>query len=112
VGKCWPGRAPGASADRAPSRAEVARWAPFVLEEVRLVGPRLVVLVGRLAHQLAFPGRPVAELIGAEMQWAGADTVCLPHPSGASTWLNSPAHQELWRSAIQVLADRWRRLLR
>ena len=38
VAKCYPGRAPGSSVDRPPSRAEIARWGPILLEEVRLVG--------------------------------------------------------------------------
>lgn len=111
VGKCYPGRAPGASVDRPPSRAEVARWTPFVLEEVRLVAPELVLLVGGVAHRFAF-GAAVRldEVVGRDMRWdvaPRASVVCLPHPSGASTWLNDPAHVELWRSGIALLRDRW-----
>jgi uracil-DNA glycosylase len=114
VGKCYPGRAPGASVDRAPSRAEVERWSPFLHEEVRLVGPRLVVLVGGLAHRFAFgPAARLDELVGRELSWPGApgaSVLCLPHPSGASTWLNDAARVELWRRGMRVLAERWREL--
>jgi uracil-DNA glycosylase len=111
VGKCYPGRAPGASVDRPPSRAEVARWTPFVLDEVRLVRPELVLLVGGVAHRFAFgPAVRLDEVVGRELRWGaapGASVVCLPHPSGASTWLNDPAHVELWRAGIALLHERW-----
>ena len=111
VGKCYPGRAPGSSVDRPPSRAEIQRWTPFLREEVRLVRPALLVLVGGLAHRFAF-GASVRldELVGRELRWdeaPGASVLCLPHPSGASTWLNEPARVELWREAIRLLGLRW-----
>jgi len=111
IAKCYPGRAPGASVDRPPSRAEIARWAPFVLHELELVRPRLLLLVGGVAHRFAF-GETVRldSLVGRELAWEAApraSVLCLPHPSGASTWLNDPARVELWRQAIGLLRDRW-----
>ena len=111
VGKCYPGRAPGSSVDRPPSRAEIARWAPTLLEEVRLVAPRLVLLVGGTAHRFAF-GADVRldDLVGRELAWPSApdaSVLALPHPSGASTWLNDPARVELWRRGIGLLHERW-----
>lgn len=111
VGKCYPGRAPGSSVDRPPSRAETQRWGPVLLEEIRLVQPRLVLLVGGLAHRFAFgPAVRLDELVGRELSWdraPGAVVVCLPHPSGASTWLNDPARVELWREGIGLLKRHW-----
>jgi uracil-DNA glycosylase family 4 len=111
VGKCYPGRAPGSSVDRPPSRAEIARWAPILMEEIRLVAPRLVLLVGGTAHRLAFgPGARLDDLVGRELAWEaapGASVLALPHPSGASTWLNDPARVELWRRGIGLLRERW-----
>jgi uracil-DNA glycosylase len=111
IGKCYPGRAPGSSVDRPPSRAEIERWTPFLREELRLVRPALVLLVGGLAHRFAFgPAVRLDELVGRELAWEGApgaSVLCLPHPSGASTWLNDPARVELWRRAIVLLRDRW-----
>ncbi len=111
IGKCYPGRAPGSSVDKPPPRTEIARWTPFLLEEIRLVRPRLILLVGGLAHRFAFGGGArLDELVGRELTWAaapGASVLCLPHPSGASTWLNDPARVELWRQAIGRLAERW-----
>jgi uracil-DNA glycosylase len=111
VGKCYPGRRPGASVDSPPARSEVVRWTPYLLEEVTLVEPRLVVLVGGLAHRFAF-GEAVRldALVGRSLAWdraPGASVLALPHPSGASTWLNDPTRTELWRAGIALLAEAW-----
>ena len=114
VGKCYPGRATGSSVDRPPSRAEIERWAPFLRGELRLVAPRLLLLVGGLAHRFAFGERArLDELVGRELSWevaAGASVLCLPHPSGASTWLNDADRVELWRRGIGLLRERWAEL--
>jgi len=114
IGKCYPGRAPGSSVDRPPSRTEIARWTPYLREELRLVRPRLILLVGGLAHRFAFgPAVRLDELVGRELTWEaapGASVLCLPHPSGASTWLNDPARVELWRAGLVLLRDRWAEL--
>lgn len=114
IGKCYPGRAPGASVDRPPSPAEIARWAPFLRDEVRLVAPSLVVLVGSHAHRFAFgPGVQLDGIVGRELTWAAAPdalVVALPHPSGASTWLNDPAPVELWRRGMGILRAAWNRV--
>ena len=102
---------PGAAVDRPPSRAEIERWAPTLLEELRLVRPELVLLVGGTAHRFAYGAAArLDELVGRELTWdaaPGASVIALPHPSGASTWLNDPARVELWRRAIGLLRDRW-----
>jgi uracil-DNA glycosylase len=112
VGKCYPGRRPGASVDSPPSRAEIQRWSPYLDAELRLVNPRIVVLVGSVAHRYAFGAAArVDELVGRRLPWAhapGADVIALPHPSGASTWLNDPEHVALWRASIDLLATAWR----
>ena len=111
VGKCYPGRAPGSSVDRPPARAEILRWTPILLQELALVRPELVLLVGGLAHRLAFgPSARLDDLVGRELTWheaPGASVLCLPHPSGASTWLNDPRRVELWRQGIGLLRTRW-----
>ncbi|MDQ2673294.1 MAG: uracil-DNA glycosylase family protein, partial [Chloroflexota bacterium] len=111
VAKCYPGRAPGSSVDRPPSRSEILRWTPYLVQELHLVAPSLLLLVGGTAHRFAFgPAARLDDLVGRELAWdaaPGASVLCLPHPSGASTWLNDPARVELWRRGIALLRDRW-----
>ncbi len=111
VGKCYPGRASGSSVDRPPSPAEIARWTPHLLEEVRLVAPGLIVLVGGLAHRLAFgPLARLDDLVGEPLAWdiaPDAAVIALPHPSGASTWLNDAGRVARWERAIGLLRDAW-----
>jgi len=114
IGKCYPGRAPGSSVDRPPSRSEIERWSPYLHEELRLVRPELLLLVGGMAHRFVFgPGARLDDLVGRELSWdeaPGASVLALPHPSGASTWLNDANRVELWRRGIAVLRDRWEAL--
>jgi uracil-DNA glycosylase len=111
VGKCYPGRRSGASVDSPPSPAEVRRWSPILDDEVALVVPRLVVLVGALAHRYAFgPGARLDDLVGERLAWGrapGATVLALPHPSGASTWLNDPDNVARWRRALELLGGAW-----
>jgi uracil-DNA glycosylase len=111
VGKCYPGRRPGASVDSPPSRAEIELWMPFLDEELRLLSPDLVVLVGGMAHRHAFgTAARLDDLVGRELAWErvpGASVLALPHPSGASTWLNEPKRAALWGQAIETLRERW-----
>ena len=68
-------------------------------------------LVGGLAHRYAFGASArLDHLVGRELSWErapGASVLALPHPSGASTWLNDPARVELWRRGIELLATAW-----
>ena len=53
------------------------------------------------------------DLVGRELTWdaaPSASVLALPHPSGASTWLNDPSRVELWRGAIGLLRERWAEL--
>jgi uracil-DNA glycosylase len=92
----------------------VARWSPYLEAEVRLLRPRLIALVGGLAHRHVFgPDARLDDLVGRQLAWEvaqDASVIALPHPSGASTWLNDPARVELWRRGIELLAGEWQRL--
>lgn len=113
VSKCYPGRNTGSSTDRPPSQTDLARWVPVLHEEMRLLEPALLVLVGATAQRLAFGSRPLDELVGTFLTWPPvpqAAVICLPHPSGASRWLNEAAHVELWRDSLRLLRRQWRSL--
>ena len=105
VVKCYPGRVPEGRGDRVPSRLERANCLPWTNAVVRLLDPRLVVPVGRLAIDDWIGRLPLSAVIGQRFEVAGRVVVPLPHPSGASSWTNLPAHRELIARAVELIAE-------
>ena len=111
VTRCYPGRRSSGRGDRTPSRAEQALCRTFLDRELELVRPLVVVPVGRLAISVFLGGQPLNAVVGSATQDAeGRWLVPLPHPSGASHWLNDPENAAHVDRALRHLA-RLRRLL-
>lgn len=114
VTRCYPGPHPAGRGDRVPSPAERAACAPWLDAELRLVAPPLVVPVGRLAVDRLLGTAALAEVVGGVhavgLPGGPARVVPLPHPSGASGWLNLSGHRALLDRALAVLADELRAL--
>ena len=88
VTRCYPGRAASGRGDRTPTprEQELCRfWREWELELLR---PRLVVPVGGLAIRRLLGIGSLAECIGKSYELGEAIAIPLPHPSGASSWLN------------------------
>jgi uracil-DNA glycosylase len=112
VTKCFPGKG-AAGGDRRPSRAEVDLCRPHLDRQLALIKPVLLILVGGLAHERFLPGRPLAELVGRVFDPSGRAVgprtrtrpllLPLPHPSGASRWLNDPRNRALLDRALRRL---------
>jgi uracil-DNA glycosylase len=111
VTKCFPGRAAGGTGDRRPSGREIALCRPFLDAQLALVQPRTILLVGGLAIERFFPRTPLAELIGRRLTRDGVTLIPLPHPSGASRWLNLPEHKLLLRQALEHVRGEWERMV-
>lgn len=105
--RCDPGRNPRGNGDRRPSPAEVALCLPYLQEELRLVQPRVVLLVGTMAIETFYARGTLEGIIGTYVERDGMLFLPLPHPSGVSRWLNAPAHQQLLQKALTLLSD-WR----
>jgi len=106
VTKCYPGRSSSGSGDRVPSRAEKQLCRQYLDEEIALVDPQLILLIGRLAINLYFPsGLSLAKLIGTHKQVDGRWLVPLPHPSGASRWHQIAANRLLLDQAIGLVRE-------
>jgi uracil-DNA glycosylase len=74
-------------------------------QELRLLDPELVVPVGGLAIRELLGIGNLAESVGRTFPLGGATAIPLPHPSGASGWLNVPENREqLERAAALVRA--------
>ncbi len=105
--KCFPGRVPCGSGDRRPSGREIALCRPWLQAQLELVRPRVILPVGGLAIEGYFPKVPLSELIGRRFTRDGVILIPLPHPSGASRWLNAPAHKELLSDALALIREAW-----
>jgi uracil-DNA glycosylase len=105
VAKCYPGRAPGGRGDRVPTRSERANCRPWTNAAVRVLDPRLVVPVGRLAIDDWLGRDALSDVIGQRFEVDGRVVVPLPHPSGASSWTNLPAHRELIARAVELIKE-------
>jgi len=106
VTRCYPGRAASGRGDRTPTPREqelCAFWRDWELEILR---PDLIVPVGGLAIKRLLGISGLATCIGCRYELDGVTVIPLPHPSGASSWLNVPANRELTsRAAGLVLRE-------
>jgi uracil-DNA glycosylase len=100
ITKCFPGKSPMGSGDRRPSPAEIAFCAPWLDEELALLRPRVILLLGGLAIDRFWGKVPLEDAVGRTRLKDGVTFIPLPHPSGASRWLNDPAHRDLLRNGL------------
>jgi uracil-DNA glycosylase len=112
VTKCYPGPHPAGRGDRVPSRPEQALCAPWLEEELAVINPRVLILIGGLAiGRFLGTDRPMTGLIGERIDLDGRTLVPLPHPSGASQWFNQPDNKERLAQALTILASLRRSLM-
>lgn len=90
VARCFPGKAKGGG-DRRPDEKEIERCSSYLVREVELLEPELVLAVGTLAiEQVLGEKKKLEDVVGrvlrARYHGRDVDVIALPHPSGASTW--------------------------
>jgi uracil-DNA glycosylase len=111
VTRCYPGRAANGRGDRTPSPHEQELCAFWHRWEIELMRPQLVVTVGGLAARRLLGVRSMTECVGSRYELdGGATAIPLPHPSGASSWLNDPANRERVAAAARTIRGELRRL--
>jgi uracil-DNA glycosylase len=103
VTRCYPGKAPSGRGDRTPAPREQELCGFWREWELRLMQPRLIVPVGGLAAKRLLGIARVTECVGRRFEHDGAVAIPLPHPSGASGWLNDPANRERVAEAAQLI---------
>jgi len=110
VTRCYPGRSPGGRGDRTPTPREQELCAFWREWELRLLRPGLVVTVGGLAARRLLGLVRLGECVGRRFTYGDAVAIPLPHPSGASGWLNDPANRALVAEAAALVLDELARL--
>jgi len=103
VTRCYPGKAPSGRGDRTPTPKERALCAVWREHELLLLRPELFVTVGGLAARALLGRDSLTACVGERCELNGVPAIPLPHPSGASGWLNSPANRELLGRAIELV---------
>jgi uracil-DNA glycosylase len=103
VTRCDPGRATSGRGDRTPTPTEQRLCAFWRDQELTLLRPRLVVTVGGLALRRLLGLTSLTDAIGRTFSAGEATVVPLPHPSGASGWLNVPANRDRLADALELV---------
>jgi uracil-DNA glycosylase len=103
VTRCYPGRHSSGRGDRPATLEELALCRFWLDWELRLLRPEVIVPVGGLAAKRLLGISRLGDCIGSRFELGDAVAVPLPHPSGASGWLNSPANREQLAGALAVL---------
>jgi uracil-DNA glycosylase len=77
-------------------------------DEIRILQPRLIIPVGRLAIVQFIDFAKLEHVIGRKFHAAHAahrfDLIPLPHPSGASPWHKIPPGKALTERALKLIA--------
>ena len=111
VTRCYPGRAQSGRGDRTPTPLEQELCSFWREWELKLIRPQLIVPVGGLAIRAVLGIRSsLADCIGRTYELDDTVAVPLPHPSGASSWLNSPVNRELTARAAALIREEIGRL--
>jgi len=110
VTRCYPGKPPSGRGDRTPTPEEQRLCEVWRNHELRLLRPRLIVTVGGLAARRLLGLKSVTECVGGRYEHDGVTAIPLPHPSGASGWLNAPANRERVAEAAALVRAELARL--
>jgi uracil-DNA glycosylase len=102
--RCFPGRNRQNTGDLPPPPGGIANCAHWLDEELKLLRPKVILLVGQMAISRFLGPAPLEERVGRRF---GSRPVMipLPHPSGQNRWLNAPANRERLVAALALVAE-------
>jgi uracil-DNA glycosylase len=110
VTRCYPGRPLSGRGDRTPALTEQRLCEPWRDWELRLLRPALVLTVGGMAARRLLGLDNLTACVGARFELDAACVVPLPHPSGASGWLNAPANRAKLEEALALVREQLARI--
>ena len=102
VTRCYPGKPASGRGDRTTTPEERRLCAFWQEWEMRLLRPKLLVPVGGVAIKRLLGLNSLA-CVGERIDLEGAVAIPLPHPSGASGWLNDPGNRARLERALALL---------
>lgn len=108
VARCFPGKGKSGG-DRVPNPEEIARCGVHLKKELKVLKPRLIIAVGKLAIEqvLGLKDFKLVDVIGKPMKaiYHGheCEVICLPHPSGLSSWHKTEPGKTLLQKALKLI---------
>lgn len=120
VARCFPGKAKG-GADRVPDLGEIKNCGVHLRKEMEVLKPKLILAVGKLAIGEVLgpenfgPSARLVDVVGTiragKFHGQATDVICLPHPSGLSSWHKVEPGITLLKSALELVRNHpeWRR---
>jgi len=102
--RCFPGRNRTNTGDLRPPPAGIANCAHWLDAELRIMRPKVLILVGQMAISRFLGPGSLDHRVGRSFGDAPV-MVPLPHPSGQSRWLNSGENRERLNLALALIAD-------
>ncbi len=108
VCRCFPGKNPKGSGDRLPNREEIINCKYWLEQEYKILQPKLIIPVGKLAIAQYLSVNKLADVVGQQFVIDSPelqiDCIPLPHPSGLSTWFHTQPGKTLLGDALQLIA--------
>ena len=83
VVKSRPVSGPPPGRNRTPAPAEIAACAPWLEDQLRLLRPKVIVTLGRIALEYFLPGRKIADVHGRSIARGRVTLLPLYHPAMA-----------------------------
>jgi uracil-DNA glycosylase family 4 len=105
VTRCYPGRNQSGRGDRLPTPRELELCRFWLDLELRLLDPRVIVLVGGVAAKRLLGIARLDDCVGGRFVLGNAVAIPLPHPSGASGWLNTSFNRSRLAAALEALRE-------
>jgi len=102
--RCFPGRNTENTGDLRPTPAGIANCAHWLDAELRLLRPRVLILVGQMAIARFLGPGSLEDRVGKRFGERPL-MIPLPHPSGQNRWLNAPANRERLAHALALLGE-------
>jgi uracil-DNA glycosylase len=107
VCRCFPGKL-AKGGDRVPNKEEIKNCSRWLEQEIKIIQPKLIILVGKLSINQVTCIKKLTEVVGTQIKsdYLGhhCDFIALPHPSGASTWFRKEPGISLLQQALQLIA--------
>jgi len=102
--RCFHGRNAKNTGDLRPPPAGIANCAHWLDAELRMLGPKVLILVGQMAIARFLGPGALEDRVGKSFGERPV-MIPLPHPSGQNRWLNVPANRDRLASALALISE-------